>query len=379
MSDKCENGHSSIYYFFNGYERIIILIFIFLSFILNLLIIISIIIVKNKSISLILRVTCSILIVNFINIFSYSFQWNKCQEKTKDDYYKIELLSGDSNNLNICKFQSFLLLFSSMSQDYLIILFVYIVNKRTLIKTIIINILIIASIIFPLFIAFVFAMFDGLGINDDFCHIKKYIIENNTENNYIIDEYFNIRSVIIYGIRFINFIITVLFLIKIIKYIKNDISNIHFLNKLYIFFIQLFKLFVIFSYRFINLIVQHDIEDIRKIYVILSSIDGVLIPLVYSYSNEIFQNIYYKIKPKSITEIKKEIEGSKNPFASFNQSNIEDEKEEKTSSTPTTQSINNENKIEGKDKIKDKNNSDSCSHLLCSDLCDNTNNFDFSF
>ena len=375
MSDKCEYGHSFIYYFFNGYERIIILIFIILSFILNLLIIISIIIAKNKNISLILRVTCSILLVNFINIFSYSFQWNICQEK-KDKYIKIELLSGDSNNLNICRMQSFFLLFSSVSQDFLIILFVYIVNKATLIKTKFINLLIIASFILPLFIAFLFAIFGGFGINDDFCYIKKYELNDDNANNYRISEHFNIRSIIIYSIRFINFVITVLFLIKIIKYIKNDISNIHFLNKLYIFFIQLFKLFVIFFYRLLNLIINHDIEHLRKIYIILSSIDGVLIPLVYSYSNGIFQNIYYKYQNRRMIKIINNFEETK--FTSINQSITEEDKEEKTVSTPS-QSINNENKIEDKDKEKQKDNSYSVSPLICSDLFDNTNNFDFSF
>ena len=355
MSDGIDNSSS--------YERIIIIIYIILSFIFNLIIIISIFIFKNKNISLILRVTLSILIVNFINIFSYSFQWVNYRDKIEynnNRYYIIKLLSGNSNNLDTCKLQSFLILFSSVSQDYLIILFVYIVNKRTVIKSMLTNILIIVSIFIPLFIALLFAALDGLGVNDDFCYIKKYaktnVIINNTGYNdneiYKSYKYFHIISIILYTLRIINFTITVLFLIKIIKYITKEKANIYLLNKLHIFFIQLFKLFIIFSYRLFNLIFENYPDDLRKIYNLLSSIDGVLIPLAYLYSNGIFQNIYYLITKRKMPENKKENdEEEKIPSKGNSQNNIEDD--------------------------KDLNSNSNSQGLLCPS--DNENNFDLTY
>ena len=51
MSDKCENESSSIK-FFNGYERNIVLIYVLLSFILNIIIIVSLNLAKNKKIQI---------------------------------------------------------------------------------------------------------------------------------------------------------------------------------------------------------------------------------------------------------------------------------------------------------------------------------------
>lgn len=351
MEEKCGENLSGAESFFKGYERIIILIYIFVSFIINIIIISSIFIVKQRS--LILRVTESILIVNFINILSYSFQWVLCNDNKKEnDYYYIKLLTGNSNDLVMCKLQSFLIFFSSVSQDYLIILFVYIVNKKTLIKSIFVNLLIIIAIFVPFCIAFLFTQVDALGVNDDFCYIKKYkkAIFNNTQigfnNSQIYDDYyyqinpkFSIFSIIIYGIRTINFIITILFLIKIIKYIKREDSKIHFLNKLYIFFIQLFKLFIIVSYRLLNLIFVNYPKHLRNIFIILSSIDGILIPLVYSYSNDIFQTFCYTIS-KGRFGNKKEFEEEKVPSSTlFQNNNIDEDKIKKIINSPESNAI----------------------------------------
>ena len=178
MSDKCES-ESTLIKFFKGYERIIILIYALLSFILNIIIIVSIYLAKNKKISNIIKITGSILIVNFINIFAYTFEWVTCKENEniklndQDEIRIIELLIGNSESNGICQLQSLLILFSSVSQDYLMILFFYLVNRRKEIEPMIINLLILLCIVFPLAISLIYLKVGAFGINGDFCYLKK--------------------------------------------------------------------------------------------------------------------------------------------------------------------------------------------------------------
>ena len=258
MSDKCESESTSIK-FFKGYERIIILIYALLSFILNIIIIVSIFLAKNKKISNIIKITGSILIVNFINIFSYTFEWVTCKDKFNEEEKIIELLIGNSESNGICQLQSLLILFSSMSQDYLMILFFYLVNQRKEIEPMIINLLILLCIIFPLLISLIYLKLDAFGVNGDFCYLKKF---EKIENK--IDYYKNYEQSIIYiityGLRTINFSITILF--------------------------------VIIVYRITTFIFQKEPETVAKVYNILSTVDGVLMPLAYILINDIFCSFF---------------------------------------------------------------------------------------
>ena len=291
MSDKCESESTSIK-FFKGYERIIILIYALLSFILNIIIIVSIYLAKNKKISNIIKITGSILIVNFINIFSYTFEWVTCKDKFNEEEKVIELLIGNSESNGICQLQSLLILFSSMSQDYLMILFFYLVNQRKEIEPMIINLLILLCILFPLFISLIYLKLDAFGVNGVFCYLKKF---EKIENK--IDYYKNYEQSIIYiityGLRIINFSITIYFFINISKYIIKEKHSFKLIfQKLSIVFIQLFKLFVIIVYRITTFIFQKEPETVAKVYNILSTVDGVLMPLAYILINDIFCSFF---------------------------------------------------------------------------------------
>ena len=290
MSNKCDNFKININHFFLSYERIIVLCFCLISFLLNLIIIISIYVTKNKKISIVVRITGSILVVNFINILSYTFQWVLCKEEYENNSnkYSIKLLFN-SNNLYVCNLQSFIMLSSALSQDYFVIFFFYIVNKANLIKVTYINLFSILSVLVPIIISFLLLLLNAFGVNDDFCYIKKYEYK---KDNYIYYDKYVIFFIIIYSLRGINFCISIFLLIKIIKYISREKSFSYIINKLSMLFIQLFKLFIILFYRISNFIWKEYPKILGKIYIILSTIDGLLLPLAFAYSNQIYHNIF---------------------------------------------------------------------------------------
>ena len=130
-NDNIDDPNYSIftaYNFFIGgdYVRVIILLYILLSTILNMIIIASIIISKKK-LSFVSKITLSIMLINYIHTFSYIFQWViKIPGKTRtlgrasSETVVGLLLSGNPNNMNACKTQAFCLISSSISQDFLI-------------------------------------------------------------------------------------------------------------------------------------------------------------------------------------------------------------------------------------------------------------------
>lgn len=359
MSNKCRSKFS-LDKFFNGFERKIILSYALISFILNIIIIVSIYLAKNKKLSNIIKLTGSILITNFINIFAYTFEWVTCKEEYKDEYKGessktliiIGLLFGNSESNNTCKLQSLFILFSSMSQDYLMILFFYIVNRRKVIKSMIINLLIFLCIIFPIIISFLYLKIGALGLNDDFCYLKKYQKYNSTIDLYEVYQPLNYFSIIIYSLRTISFSITIYFLINISKYIiKQKLPITYMFNKLSIFFIQLFKLFIILIYRITNLFIEAN-DNVRRIYNILSTVDGVLMPLAYILINRVFCSLCDRNKRRKLT--------------------LDEDSEEDFISNNT---------IFPRKKLDDAINSNSVSktQFIGADLCYNSNNFDISY
>ena len=330
-------------FLFISYDRTIVLSFCFISFILYIIIIISIYLARYKKISIVIRITGSILIVNFINIFSYSFQWVRCKEKLDNNKYRILFLVEKANIFLACKIQSFILLSSSLSQDYLIILFFFVVNKKKMIKMKYINIFIILSIIFPFIISLLLALFKVFGVNDDFCYIKKY---NHIENNEF-EPYKNYNAYcIIYGLKMINFSTSIFLLIKIIKYIQKEKSIYYIINKLSMLFIQLFKLFIILLYRILDLCLLNTNEVLTKLYIILSTIDGLLIPLAFSFSNEIYSNYCIKTKTRNCTETDKDFEEDRIPNMSLLPNDDEDITKINTKASGIYTSIFNSNNFD---------------------------------
>jgi len=195
--------------FFHSYERIIVLCFCLISFLLNLSILISICVAKHKKISIVMRITGSILIVNFINILSYTFQWVVDKSEDPKGVYTIKLLFEKTNNY-VCNLQSFIMLTSALSQDYLVLFFFSIVNKKNLIKVIYINLFSILSVFVPIIFSFIYLLLEAFGINDDFCYIKKYEYKDDHYESY--DNY-KIYFSIAYTLRGINFGISIFLLI----------------------------------------------------------------------------------------------------------------------------------------------------------------------
>ena len=287
MTECGENRLNVKSFLFFSFERTMVLLFCLISFILNIIIIISICLAKNKKISIVVRITGSILLVNFFNIFSYSLEWVSCHKKDGNGY-SIRLLVEKADTFYICKIQSFILISSALSQDYLVILFFFVVNNKKMLKLQHINIFIFLSVIFPFIISMTFELLKALGVNDDFCYIKKYKHIKNTEfESY---ENYNIFFYLIYSLRVINLIISIFLLIKITKYIINEKSLSYIINKLSMLLIQLFKLIIILSYRILTYFLDDIPASLKKIYIILSTLDGLLLPLAFTYSNEIFYN-----------------------------------------------------------------------------------------
>lgn len=356
MTDECKSQYS-LENFLGGYERVIILCYTLISFIINLLISISIYLAKKNEISFVIKLSASILLVNFINIFAYTFEWVVCKNQSNEceNCYVIGLLFGNSNFNKTCQLQSFLILSSSMGQDYLMILFFYIVNRRIVIKELYINILIFLSILFPIIISIIYLNIDAFGVNDDFCYLKKYTQYGKNDDIYQTNEKVSIFSIIIYFIRAINFSITIYFLVNIIKYIKKENKSFNYIFKrLLIFFIQLFKLFTILIYRTLGLIL--DLSDLKEIYNILSTVDGVLMPLTYALSNGIFYNYFNCIKNRKYTD---------------------DKRDDDENFLPKSPCIPNKkkNKVEDVDKSNNLNKS----NFIGTEVYSQINNFDLSF
>ena len=251
MQNKCNEESSFIISFLGEYDRIIIIIFIILSFVLNLIICISIFLSRNKSVSIIIRLTLSILITNFIHILSYIFQWVTCKKEITNsrdifEKYEINLLF----NYSFCEVQAFMILMSSLIQDYLIIIFFFMVNNKEIINIKYINFFNLLGILFPIILSVVFLLNNALGINDDFCYIKKL-------DNFYVEEKSN-----------------------------------NYFKKLSILIIQLFKLFVIIIYRIPSLFLAEYPDFLQKLYNILSTVDGVLMPLAFILSNDIMNHYY---------------------------------------------------------------------------------------
>lgn len=292
--------------FFGGTDhvRIVIIIYIFISLISNFLIFVVVgkqcSTKKDKSYGIL--ITCAILFVNFAHTFAYFFQW-----VIKDGIDIIEikkgnetlaevggLLTGNPSNFAACTIQAFILISSSISQDFIINIFFYMITSKQEIQKGLIKIyLLILGLVFPIGFTLIYYFIGALGLNDEFCYVTKfkYSIKNNVVNYDLFDP-FQLCVTIVYAIRVVNFFITFYFLINIIRYIKREHKD-----KVYIFksitipIIQLFTVFIGVIYRLLNLSSSITSAKISGLYLILNTIDGVLFPLIFMYNNNILTNL----------------------------------------------------------------------------------------
>lgn len=301
----------------NEYIRLIIIIFIIISLILNVIIISIIFCRKNANFSLSGFITFIILVVNFLHIFSYSINWlikNKNTEiqlntGTNESPVNIGgLLFGNPSNMYPCKVQAFLLISLSMGQDFIINIFfafVYFEGKEN--KALFIIMLFFIGIISPL--ALTFLVFNSIGINVKYCHLTKYIFDikldetNNTIVEYMEDSYYNFYKAIFLLIRVLNLIINVFFIIKGFLYIiknkkggkknkKRDKIN----ASLIVIFISAFTLLIELIFKTIFFINNKKEEEYISYYLLFSSLDSILIPFAFSIQHRIYR-IYIYICP----------------------------------------------------------------------------------
>lgn len=289
--------------FFGGTDpiRIVILFYILFSFILNIIIIISVSLTKKKRYSsLALTITGSILFVNFVHTFSYLFEWvikEGVEIEINDNITVGGLLIGNLNNFSPCIIQGFLLISSSISQDFLINIFYYVINmKEKPQQKYVLLALLLLGFLFPIVFTSVLYFIDGLGLNDEFCYVKKFqfTCDKNTGickyENY---QNFHILVLLVYLIRTLNFIFAVYRLWQIIKYIrKENLAIKYIVRSSAILFVQLFTLGIGLIYRISSFFKDNFSANLSGIYLILNTCDGVLFPLCYSLSNNIYSNLW---------------------------------------------------------------------------------------
>ena len=308
--------------FFGGTDpiRIVIIIYIFFSLILNaiIFIVIGISAKRKKKFNLPLGVwvMLSVLLMNFFHTFSYFFEWVIKNDVEKESVeiggYTVEiggLLVGNPNNFVGCLTQGFLLIFSSISQDFLINIFFYLVNSTSetikMIEKRAKLYIIILGIIFPFVFTLFLRIMGALGLNDEFCYVTKFEfkIEDN-EVKYSEFTGFQVYVIIVYSIRIINFIVTFYFLRKIWNYVKEQQKNRMYLFKsTFIPILQLFTIGIGVLYRFINLGPKNISVILAGPYLILNTADGVLFPIGFALQNDIFVQLKKIIKGEDLQEI----------------------------------------------------------------------------
>ena len=304
-------------YFFSGDKiRAVIIVYIIISLVFNILYLISFISIlkrkPKKKIHLILM--SNILLINFIHTFSYLYEWVlqnvnnnsslyidnngiKCvkQNCNNSDYNRIGgLLVGNMDNMAACKTQAFFLVFSSLSQDIIINIFFYLINKTSKLKTkIIIRFLIIAGYAFPIILAIIYLVIGAFGLNDKFCFVKKFnfdeemkiTIENQTK--YKPDKRFIPLICLFYLIRIINIVISGGFLYKIVKYVsKNKLRKMYIFKSFSFLFIQIITIIIGIIYTFGGIINKKFGRDFVDAYLIVNTIDGVIFPMASYFANK---------------------------------------------------------------------------------------------
>ena len=298
------------YNFFIGgdYVRVIILIYILISTLLNLIIIVAIIIAKKK-LSFASKITLSIILINYIHTFSYIFQWvvkipgktASIGKSTKNETAIGFLLAGNPNNMKACKAQAFCLISSSISQDLLINIFFFLINKSKLPNTVFIWS---AILIFAFILPFAFTLFlllnGALGINDNFCYINKYNYNPAKENKYEIYTGLRFFMILLYGFRTINLLLSLCMFFKIIRYVISKKLKLSYIFKMsFILMVQLITISIGIVYHIFSRFSRYFTANFSGPYLILNTIDGVLFPLSFIITNGMHKILYKKLTGKN--------------------------------------------------------------------------------
>ena len=308
------NFDTSKYFFNADIIRLIIIIFIIISFLVNILYFITSLKTKFKKeiyqINLIL--TRNILFINFLHIFSYLYEWvlqnvdgesslfinkdnnkdfgTKADNNDKDHFQIGGLLVGNMKEMEACKAQGFFLVFTSLSQDILIIILFYMINKSSRLSKSKTYIFLFVGYLCSFIISIIFLAVDEIGLNDKYCFIKKFIFEGS--KTYQMNGKFNLMIIIYYVIRLIFIIISSCILYKITKYLrKNEYGKGYLIRLSSFLIIQIFTIFFGIIYRFGGIINEKFSRDFVDIFLIVNTLDGIIFPLISYFSNNMYLNL----------------------------------------------------------------------------------------
>ena len=293
---------------FNDGIRLVKMINIFISFILNLLIIISILKRQKKHYTIAFNLTGNILIVNFIHTSAYILNWvtninNALEFSENDNTYKVGglLIGSPRKDFYVCQIQGFLLVYSSLSQDISIIIFFYLINRTSIPSKLNIQIkLLFFAHILPFLLGVFYLLIEGIGLNDRYCYIKKFEFDykkNYSDNNsspYSLYDYFRVLIIVTYTFRGINLGISIYLLIIINRYVKeHHLTKLYILKTYSILIVQIITITIGFIYRLSHIISNKNNKNFSDVFLCINTIDGILFPLSYSLSNGIYQNLCY--------------------------------------------------------------------------------------
>ena len=327
-STNIEHGNytfdTSKYFFSGDKTHVVILIYIIISFVFNLLFFIYFIIGKTKKrINLILM--GNILLINFIHTFSYLYEWilqnmdgknslyidkdgKKCGESdcNNSNYSEIGgLLVGNMGHMEACKTQAFFLVFTSLSQDILILILFYMINKSTRLSKAKTCIFLSVGYLCSFIISIIYLSVNGLGLNDKYCFIKKFIFdEKQLDKPYQMHSYFILMIIIYYLIRLIFIIISSILLYKIVQYIKKNEYGKGYLIRLSSFLLlQIFSIAFGIMYRIGGMINEKFSRDFVDIFLIVNNLDALVFPLFSFFSNNMYLNLCGKKKNDELENV----------------------------------------------------------------------------
>ena len=316
-------------YFFNAdIFRLIIIIFIIISFIVNVLYFITSLKTKFKDeiLQINLILTRNILFINFLHKFSYLYEWvlqnvdnesslyvNKdngeigtIENKDDKNYFRIGgLLVGNMYKMEACKAQGFFLVFTSLSQDILILILFYMINKSTRLSKAKTCIFLSVGYLCSFIISIIYLSVNGLGLNDKYCFIKKFIFdEKQLDKPYQMHSYFILMIIIYYLIRLIFIIISSILLYKIVQYIKKNEYGKGYVIRLSSFLLlQIFSIAFGIMYRIGGMINEKFSRDFVDIFLIVNNLDALVFPLFSFFSNNMYLNLCGKKKNDELENV----------------------------------------------------------------------------
>ena len=316
-------------YFFNAdIFRLIIIIFIIISFIVNVLYFITSLKTKFKDELLQnnLILTRNILLINFLHKFSYLYEWvlqnvdnesslyvNKdngeigtIENKDDKNYFRIGgLLVGNMYKMEACKAQGFFLVFTSLSQDILILILFYMINKSTRLSKAKTCIFLSVGYLCSFIISIIYLSVNGLGLNDKYCFIKKFIFdEKQLDKPYQMNSNFILMIIIYYLIRLIFIIISSILLYKIVQYIKKNEYGKGYVIRLSSFLLlQIFSIAFGIMYRIGGMINEKFSRDFVDIFLIVNNLDALVFPLFSFFSNNMYLNLCGKKKNDELENV----------------------------------------------------------------------------